>query len=67
MGPYPHKAFGTGVSCRGSSAQGYDTISDDQNNNRLRLAAGLEGHGKTSIEDFNEILGSTHYAKPKVV
>ena len=46
---------------------GYHTISNDQNNNKLRLAAGLEGHGKTLIEDFNKILGSTHYAKPKVI
>ena len=46
---------------------GYHTISEDQNNNRLRLAAGLEGDGKTSIKDFNKILGSTTYAKPKVI
>ena len=45
---------------------GYHTLSDDQNNNKLRLAAELEGHGKTSIEDFDEILGSTYYAEPKV-
>ena len=46
---------------------GYPTLSDDQNNNKLRLAAGLEGHSKTSIEDFNKILGSSHYAKPTLV
>ena len=46
---------------------GYQTILEDQNNNRLRLAAGLDGEGKTSIEDFNEILGSTAYAEPKVI
>ena len=27
---------------------------------------GLEGHSKTSIEDFDKILGSTHYTEPKV-
>ena len=41
-------------------------MSDEQNNNKLWLAAELNGHGKTSIKDFDEILGSTHYAKPKV-
>ena len=30
------------------------------------MSAGLEGQGKTFREDFDEILGSTHYAKPKV-
>ena len=45
---------------------GYHTSSDDQNNTKLRLSAGLEGQGKTSREDFDKILGSTHYAKPKV-
>ena len=47
--------------------QDYHTISEDQNNNRLRLAAGLEGEGKTSIEDFNKVLGSMTYAEPKVI
>ena len=46
---------------------GYYTSSDDQSNTKLRLSAELEGQGKTSREDFDEILGSTHYAKPKVV
>ena len=30
------------------------------------MAANLEGEGKTSVEDFNAILGSTAYAKPRV-
>ena len=45
---------------------GYHTSSDDQNNIKLWLSAGLEEQGKTFREDFDEILGSTHYAKPKV-
>ena len=45
---------------------GYHTSSDDQNNTKLWLTAGLEGQGKTSREDFDEILGSAHYAKSKV-
>ena len=46
---------------------GYHIILEDRNNNRLRLAAGLDGQGKTFIDDFNEILGSTHYVKPTVI
>ena len=45
---------------------GYYTSSDDQSSIKLWLSAELEGQGKTSREDFDEILGSTHYAKPKV-
>ena len=45
---------------------GYHTSSDDQNNTKLRLSARLERQGKTSREDFDKILGSAHYAKPKV-
>ena len=45
---------------------GYYTSSDDQNSTKLRLSVELEGQGKTSREDFNKILGSTHYAEPKV-
>ena len=45
---------------------GYHTSSDDQNNTKLRLSAGLEGQGKTFRENFDKILGSMHYAKPKV-
>ena len=60
-----------GVWYRGFSSwlfcPGYHTISEDQNNNRLRLVVDLEGYGKTFIEDFNEILGSTHYAEPNVI
>ena len=45
---------------------GYYTSSDDQSSTKLRLSAELEGQGKTSREDFDKILGSTHYVKPKV-
>ena len=45
---------------------GYYTSSDDQSSTKFWLSAELEGQGKTSREDFDEILGSTHYAKPKV-
>ena len=45
----------------------YLTISKDQSNNKLRLTADLDSEGKTSIEDFNKILGSMAYAEPRMI
>ena len=38
---------------------GHQTILEDQNNNRLNMAAKLEGEGKISVKDLNKNLGST--------
>ena len=45
----------------------YQIILEDQNNNRLRLAASLDCEDKMSVKGFNKILGSTAYAEPKVI
>ena len=60
-------SVGTGASCRGSSVQGtiLALITKIIPNSGCH-SAGLEGQGKTSREDFDKILGSTHYAEPKV-
>lgn len=31
------------------------------------MAVNLEGEGKMFVKDFNEILGSTAYAEPKII
>ena len=49
------------------SGLGFSKISDNQDQLQLKMAANLEGEGKASTKNFEKLLGSTTYAKPKLI
>ena len=46
---------------------GNQTISEDQNNNRLKKTANLEGEGTPHVKNYNKVLGSIAYTEPKII